>query len=60
MEGRASNRFQTGPFDFSVLDEFGIGTGRIALPLAARGPSVAGIDNSEAMGCAPRREAGRR
>ena len=29
--------------------EFGIGTGRIALPLAARGVPVAGIDNSEAM-----------
>jgi hypothetical protein len=29
--------------------EFAIGTGRIALPLAERGVSVAGIDNSEAM-----------
>ena len=29
--------------------EFGIGTGRIALPLADRGVKVAGIDNSEAM-----------
>ncbi len=29
--------------------EFAIGTGRIALPLAARGARVAGIDNSEAM-----------
>jgi SAM-dependent methyltransferase len=29
--------------------EFGIGTGRIALPLAARGVSVSGIDLSEAM-----------
>ena len=29
--------------------EFGIGTGRIALPLARRGVSVAGIDLSEAM-----------
>jgi SAM-dependent methyltransferase len=29
--------------------EFGIGTGRIALPLADRGVRVAGIDNSEAM-----------
>ncbi len=29
--------------------EFGIGTGRIALPLAERGVRVAGIDNSEAM-----------
>jgi len=29
--------------------EFGIGTGRIALPLAARGVRVAGIDNSEVM-----------
>ena len=29
--------------------EFGIGTGRIALPLAARGCSVYGIDNSTAM-----------
>jgi SAM-dependent methyltransferase len=29
--------------------EFGIGTGRIALPLAVRGLSVAGIDSSEAM-----------
>jgi hypothetical protein len=29
--------------------EFGIGTGRIALPLAARGVSVRGIDLSEAM-----------
>jgi SAM-dependent methyltransferase len=29
--------------------EFGIGTGRIALPLAERGVGVAGIDSSEAM-----------
>ena len=29
--------------------EFGIGTGRIALPLAERGVTVAGIDSSEAM-----------
>ena len=29
--------------------EFGIGTGRIALPLAGRGIRVAGIDSSEAM-----------
>jgi SAM-dependent methyltransferase len=29
--------------------EFGIGTGRIALPLAERGVRVAGIDSSEAM-----------
>ena len=29
--------------------EFGIGTGRIALPLAGRGVPVVGIDNSEAM-----------
>jgi ubiquinone/menaquinone biosynthesis C-methylase UbiE len=29
--------------------ELGIGTGRIALPLAARGVSVSGIDLSEAM-----------
>jgi len=29
--------------------EFAVGTGRIALPLADRGVSVAGIDNSEAM-----------
>jgi SAM-dependent methyltransferase len=29
--------------------EFGIGTGRIALPLASRGVPVVGIDNSEAM-----------
>src|SRR4051794_9271511 len=29
--------------------ELGIGTGRIALPLAARGVPVAGIDLSEAM-----------
>jgi SAM-dependent methyltransferase len=29
--------------------EFGIGTGRIALPLADRGVSVVGVDNSEAM-----------
>ena len=29
--------------------EFGIGTGRIALPLAERGVPIAGIDNSEAM-----------
>src|SRR5438128_12175228 len=29
--------------------EFGIGTGRIALPLAQRGVRVIGIDNSEAM-----------
>jgi len=29
--------------------EFGIGTGRIALPLSARGVEVAGIDLSEAM-----------
>jgi SAM-dependent methyltransferase len=29
--------------------EFGIGTGRLALPLAARGLKVHGIDNSQAM-----------
>jgi SAM-dependent methyltransferase len=29
--------------------EFGIGTGRIALPLADRGVAVAGVDNSDAM-----------
>ena len=29
--------------------EFAVGTGRIALPLAARGVGVTGIDNSEAM-----------
>jgi SAM-dependent methyltransferase len=29
--------------------EFGIGTGRIALPLAARGVRVSGIDNSDPM-----------
>jgi SAM-dependent methyltransferase len=29
--------------------EFGIGTGRVALPLAARGVSIQGIDVSEAM-----------
>jgi SAM-dependent methyltransferase len=29
--------------------EFAVGTGRVALPLAARGVPVAGIDNSEAM-----------
>jgi SAM-dependent methyltransferase len=29
--------------------ELGIGTGRVALPLAARGPAVSGIDASEAM-----------
>ena len=29
--------------------EFGIGTGRIALPLAERGVPVHGIDSSEAM-----------
>ena len=29
--------------------EFGIGTGRIALPLAGRGVRVTGIDNSDAM-----------
>lgn len=29
--------------------EFGIGTGRLALPLAARGVEVVGIDSSEAM-----------
>jgi SAM-dependent methyltransferase len=29
--------------------EFGIGTGRIALPLAERGVRVAGVDSSEAM-----------
>jgi 16S rRNA A1518/A1519 N6-dimethyltransferase RsmA/KsgA/DIM1 with predicted DNA glycosylase/AP lyase activity len=29
--------------------EFAIGTGRIALPLAARGPRVAGIELSRAM-----------
>jgi SAM-dependent methyltransferase len=34
--------------DRSAL-EFGIGTGRIALPLAERGVRVAGVDNSEAM-----------
>lgn len=32
----------------SVL-ELGVGTGRVAIPLAARGLSVTGIDNSEAM-----------
>jgi methyltransferase family protein len=38
-------------FDSAVVGplEFAIGTGRIALPLAARGVRVAGIDNSEAM-----------
>jgi SAM-dependent methyltransferase len=29
--------------------EFGVGTGRVALPLAERGVRVAGIDNSDAM-----------
>lgn len=29
--------------------EFGIGTGRVALPLAARGVCVAGVDNSQEM-----------
>jgi hypothetical protein len=39
-------------FDPAVVTpvvEFGIGTGRIALPLAERGLTVAGIDSSEAM-----------
>ncbi|MBE2319702.1 class I SAM-dependent methyltransferase [Solirubrobacter sp. CPCC 204708] len=38
--------------------EFGIGTGRIALPLAARGVPVAGIDLSEAMVADLRRKEG--
>ena len=40
--------------------ELGIGTGRIALPLAARGIEVHGIDASEAMVAELRVEAGRR
>ena len=39
--------------------ELGIGTGRIALPLAARGVRVHGIDLSEAMVAQAAREAGR-
>src|SRR5579884_2232808 len=38
--------------------ELGIGTGRIALPLAARGVSVDGIDLSEAMAARLREKAG--
>jgi SAM-dependent methyltransferase len=38
--------------------ELGIGTGRIALPLAARGVPVSGIDASPAMVAALRRKAG--
>lgn len=38
--------------------ELGIGTGRIALPLAARGVRVAGIDDSEAMVSRLRAKAG--
>jgi SAM-dependent methyltransferase len=38
--------------------EFAIGTGRIALPLAARGVPVAGIDDSEAMVARLRAKAG--
>ena len=38
--------------------EFGIGTGRIALPLAERGVPVAGIDSSEAMVARLRAKAG--
>ncbi len=38
--------------------ELGIGTGRIALPLAERGVRVAGIDDSDAswLGCGRSRE----
>jgi predicted TPR repeat methyltransferase len=38
--------------------ELGIGTGRIALPLARRGVALHGIDLSRAMvlGCAPSRQ----
>ena len=41
--------------------ELGIGTGRVALPLAARGVPVYGIDASAAMvgGCGPNRAATR-
>ena len=39
--------------------ELGIGTGRIALPLAARGVHVEGIDLS-GHGCAAAEQAGRR
>lgn len=38
--------------------ELGIGTGRFALPLAARGLAVHGIDASEAMVKKPARQAG--
>ena len=38
--------------------EFAIGTGRVALPLAARGVRVSGIDNSEAMLAQLREKAG--
>jgi SAM-dependent methyltransferase len=38
--------------------EFAVGTGRIALPLAERGVTVAGIDNSEAMLARLRAKAG--
>ena len=38
--------------------EFGIGTGRIALPLAARGVAVSGIELSEAMTAQLRRKPG--
>ena len=40
--------------------ELGIGTGRIALPLAMRGVEVAGIELSRGDGRAAPREAGRR
>ncbi|MFE4367916.1 class I SAM-dependent DNA methyltransferase [Streptomyces sp. NPDC056835] len=56
----SSPRFQTGAVESTVdvlvelanggrVLEFGIGTGRVALPLAARGVAVHGIDLSRAM-----------
>ena len=39
--------------------ELGIGTGRVALPLAEKGVEVHGIDASEAIGKAAQGQAGR-
>jgi 2-polyprenyl-3-methyl-5-hydroxy-6-metoxy-1,4-benzoquinol methylase len=39
--------------------ELGIGTGRVALPLAEKGVEVHGIDTSEAIGKAAQGQAGR-
>ncbi len=40
--------------------EFGVGTGRLAIPLAARGRRVYGVDNSRKMLAALAAKAGRR